>query len=67
MKSVDFVVIKDFYKKKEKGKFVPIYAINTYRGSRNVATLFLDSSTRRMSVVNITPPMALSRETSWYM
>jgi hypothetical protein len=38
---MDFVVIKVVYKKKAKGKFVPVYAIKTYRGSRNIAPLFL--------------------------
>ena len=59
MKSMDFVAIKVVYKKKAKGKFVPVYAIKTYRGSRNIAPLFLNSGSRRISVVYITPPMAL--------
>ena len=40
---MDFVAIKVVYKKKAKGKFVPVYAIKTYRGSRNIAPLFLNS------------------------
>ena len=60
MKSVDFVGIKDFYKKKAKCKFVPVYTINALSGSRNIAPLFLNSSTRRISAVNITPLTALA-------
>jgi len=50
----------NFYKKKGKYKFVPVYAINAHRGSRNIAPLFLNSSTRRISVGNITSPTALA-------